>query len=707
MRHHALLATLLLLVAASTLSAQITWDYAGGPNAAIVTSIAFDAGGDTYLGTFNGALYRLHHGETRWTHLFGDLPDARKISALHAAPDGAVYAANSYGPIRRSTDHGATWTKIAPPPPPTVAIESDSIGTLLAGGDDGLYGSTDQGNSWRIIDSISQNGAFSIAAGPAGKLYALHRATFAPGDSRLRISTDNGGHWSESSDPLVGKFEQIAVMTDGTLLATGSGVYRSDDGGNTWRRLFALSRSSSLDVRGNLALLATGDDIRTSTDGGASWTTRVDGLAGQRPDVAAIAPTGELMAGAYPGGAYIAAGAGAPWTPASNGLRDMGFTRFVVTPTGAMLGTLSGRLFRSTDKGRNWTLTGVEGWAPRDLVVAGPEGSAYVDAFERTADGVYIASGLLRSTDEGATWQGVRTSALTPSAMEVDSNGDVYIGYEDTNPHLIRSTDRGVSWRNFSPDSLPGRVAAISMLRPGEVMIATSAGSLFAYRKMGSSTLTLQNVNVRGTVNRIIRTGAGSLLASSAGTGVIRSTDEGETWSTANVGLPSPIVATLQTASDGSALVAGRYFGIFRSIDGGLTWRRAGDGLTDSSVVDLGLGPDGALYASTATGGIFASTTLAAVTSPIAGSDHDARLDIVPNPAAGVATLRYHAKGSGPATITITDPLGREVMRLADADAIDGARSLPLNLSTLVDGVYFCRVDQGGASSAMKIVVTR
>jgi photosystem II stability/assembly factor-like uncharacterized protein len=96
--------------------------------------------------------------------------------------------------------------------------------------------------------------------------------------------------------------------------------------------------------------------------------------------------------------------------------------------------------------------------------------------------------------------------------------------------------------------------------------------------------------------------------AGTMGSGVLKSTDRGASWMTANAALPSAHVLALAIdPSAPSTLFAGTDMGIFKSTDGGTSWAAANGGLPGAEriwVTSLAIDPasPGAVYASTSRG---------------------------------------------------------------------------------------------------------
>ena len=107
---------------------------------------------------------------------------------------------------------------------------------------------------------------------------------------------------------------------------------------------------------------------------------------------------------------------------------------------------------------------------------------------------------------------------------------------------------------------------------------------------------------------------SGDIFAGSAGcgTGVYRSTDNGDHWTLVNNGLTSTDIAALAIDQDGHIFAGtcsqfGVGGGIFRSIDNGATWTEQNSGFTAIDVNSLAIDSSGKIFAGAA-GGAFQST---------------------------------------------------------------------------------------------------
>jgi len=119
----------------------------------------------------------------------------------------------------------------------------DAPGHLLAYGSDGMASSNDGGIHWQVIKGIT-GGIFSLTtAGP-------HKSIYASGDSGIYISNDEGATFtlvptltdSEDNPQAAHGALSISAAEQNVLYSkTGTAVYRSLDGGRTWKALPHIS----------------------------------------------------------------------------------------------------------------------------------------------------------------------------------------------------------------------------------------------------------------------------------------------------------------------------------------------------------------------------------------------------------------------------------------------------------------------------------
>jgi hypothetical protein len=286
-------------------------------------------------------------------------------------------------------------------PSPDYAADN----TLLAVSGDNIYRSTDGGQRWMRLQGglpQGQGSNWTVAFSPA---YAGDQAIFAGGD--------RGDYW-------------------------GEGVWRSQDGGNTWqaqwadlehRRITNFYFSPDFGTNGAMVVQAkffdvasglNGDSYQQSLDGGVTWTLVVTGNVATAEGQTPLPPVSELLPGYTPPPDLPARS-----LPGGNGIEVMvaetGWaTATAVLPDGDMLFSLlpapdypasptlyafgNRSIWQSTDNGLSWS-----SWEDSRL-----EGLDYTNNMSTAAVSPLLGDGTYRlfvGTANGQVW------TLDPVAM--------------------------------------------------------------------------------------------------------------------------------------------------------------------------------------------------------------------------------------------------------------------------------------------------
>lgn len=187
------------------------------------------------LGTHVG-LYVSSDGGRHWLFdaLSGD--DAMNL----ARPRGTTVWLAGHEVFKRSTDGGATWSDVRPAGLPSLDIHGFASdprrpGTLYAAvAGRGLYRSRDGGGSFSLVSEQVGGSVMALAVLPDGRILA--------GDMQqgLLESSNSGVSWKQR---LRAQLMGLAVDPSDPkrLLATGSGIALSTDGGRSWRSVLDLS----------------------------------------------------------------------------------------------------------------------------------------------------------------------------------------------------------------------------------------------------------------------------------------------------------------------------------------------------------------------------------------------------------------------------------------------------------------------------------
>jgi photosystem II stability/assembly factor-like uncharacterized protein len=420
-----------------------------------------------------------------------------------------------------------------------------------------------------------------------------------------------------------------------TLYAgTAVGVFKSDDGGASWRAASSglpsfRVQTIAVDPTTPSTLYAgtlTPDGVESvgifkSTDGAASWTAinegLIDPLTGVSPlDIwtLAIDPKNPrtILAGSRFSEIFKSVDGGLTWQPKTFGgfqyLLETSAIRFDPTSSSRILAATNPLgLLLSTDGGESWNSYGNVS-DPFFTLVADPTTPATLYA------GNTGGSGIFKSTDSGAHWTTINKGLPTNQgatgalplvrgfAVDPAHPANLYAGTYGNG--LYRSTDGGLNWSPANGAMRSNYVAAIAV-GPSSTLLA---GTLFSgvYKSTdnaGTWTSSQAGLDIAlVTALRADPTAPGTVYAA-AFDGVSKSTDGGGTWLPVNNGLPIVPVTALASrpGSPATLLAATLGSGIWKSTDGGGTWASSSQGLTDTSLGSLAVDPSSSstLYAGT------------------------------------------------------------------------------------------------------------
>jgi photosystem II stability/assembly factor-like uncharacterized protein len=624
--------------------AGLHWRSIGPPRSGYVSAPAGIPGDPTtyYAGMPEGGVWKTTNAGTTWKPVFDDVRVA-SVGAVAVAPsnpdvvyvgtgDQSGWSFTAGKGVYKSVDAGESWTNVGLPASqyiPSIAVDPRNADVVLVaalgprmGGrgaaatgavapapatERGVYRSTDGGRTWtRVLPADGSSGASEVYIDYADSriAYALLAGAFAPPGSAQPGTSGPGAYKSADGgitwQPLTARglpdgarisALTLACGTQGRRLyamagtggrgGAGRGLYRSDDGGETWtlgsRQLASAGGRIYADPQRPDVVYLMGTAIYRSLDAGQHFTAFWGAPSGADPRFLWIDPANSrrMLAGVDQGAA-ISVDGGESWTP--------------------YYGIVNGQFYRvSTDYDFPYHVCGPQqdsGTAcvasrsdfgeirPNDWFSAGgfENGFLIADPLDKrymyTQGWYHVLNRYDRVTGQvAALYQPTpedRFGGAPPLAFSPKDARTLYMAAQ----YVLASTDRGQTFRVISPDLAvpPGAPKPVPPASPGGVSAPAPGGSIQA--------LALSPVD-------------GGVIWAGTSTGLIHVTrDGGKTWS--NVTPPNLPPGAINIIDASHTDAAAAYLAllsrdahphIYRTADYGRTWQEISTGLTDGEIV--------------------------------------------------------------------------------------------------------------------------
>jgi photosystem II stability/assembly factor-like uncharacterized protein len=473
------------------------------------------------IGAVNGGVWRTTDYGRTWSPLFDAAP-TQSIGAIAVAPSDPtiIYVGTGEGlhrpdlsvgnGIYRSADSGVSWTHLALDDAqqiPDLAIDPRDPNRLYAavlghpyGPSEtrGIYRSEDGGTTWSRVLYVDENtGGSCIKIDPQNPnvLYAaLWNVRSGPWEDKnvfngtaggLYKSSDRGEHWRRLSQGLPENLSQIEVAVapsrPGRLYATaattaegeyssaaGLGVYRSDDGGESWLRATSDPRPAlrigggdlpiiKVDPRNADILYSASLVTMKSTDGGSHWSSLRGSPGGDDYQNVWVSPDdSRIIALVADQGAIISVNGGATWSSWLNQptaqLYHIGITN--TFPYRICSGQQESGSVCIASRGNDGEIT-YRDWHPVGVIEYGYVVPDPVDpdivygAGRNVVTKTYLSTGQVQDiTPVPLKGTGVRVDRTEPLFFSPQDAHHLYYAANQ----LYETTDGGQNWRTASPD---------------------------------------------------------------------------------------------------------------------------------------------------------------------------------------------------------------------------------------------------------------
>ena len=722
-----------------------------------ITDIEMPLGSRTrvYAASASGGIFLSDNAGQDWTPIFDDVSslsigdmaistnntDLIYVGTGESNAGGGSLAYDGTG-VYRSEDAGVTWSsaglenagsigRVAISPEDDNTVFVAAMGALFENDTNGgIYRSTDGGEAWEQVLFLSDStGGIDLVIHPedGSIIYAAmwerirrpYNRQYGGETSGIYRSTDGGDTWEEltSGLPTAGAEKgrigiaisqsspQIMYALYADAFGGLRGVFRSDDGGDSWSE---RSTAGIVDVSfmwwfGRIYIhptdpndvYVTSISMSRSRDGGASWDgVFVDVHADQHAIY--IHPEREdLVFNGNDGGVYRGVPPANVDSEYLNGMSNFQFYACEIDPNDQT------RIYGgSQDNGTNTSSGNPDGWV---RILGGDGFRVVVDP--TNSDVIYAESqrgNIARSTNGGQSFSSVRQGLSgsfnwnTPIAMDPADNNTLYTGAQS----LFKTTNRGDVWTVASPPVVNtngpsgnltfGSVTTIdvSSFDSDIIYLGTDDGNLWVTRNGGGSYQDISGGIPERWVTAVVHdphneagvyvTVSGFRFGESEAQ-VFYSENFGEDWRSIGEGLPDIPVndILIDPVTDEIVLIA-TDVGVYYTIDAGENWLLLGANMPIVPITDIDLHPESrTLIAASYGRGMFRYILPSTVSTENISSEEQA-IVYSPNPTSGILRANSSLDIS---SAKVRDASGRTVA-VSDTPA-------EMDISSLQAGLYY------------------
>lgn len=398
----------------------------------------------------------------------------------------------------------------------SIGVDLNDLNHYIVGGpNSGVWKTTDNGANWtNITDGFQDLNVWSLEIDPNNS----NKYWWGSDSGDMFTSDDGGQTWQSVSFPGAGKIERILIHPSNSNIVFASsyyGLYKTTNGGSSWTQVLSHTLGYDIEFKpGDPSVVYySGTRVYQSTDGGDTFTELNGGFSTSETKMMAVTPDNpnlllvvEERSGKF-GGLYKSINNGASFTKIQTGSANVnnyfGYSKnadddsgqsprdmdIIVDPSDENTIIIAGiQCWKSTNGGTSFSLNTY--WTPGGAASSGISyNHADVDIMKWHGSKIFTGSdgGIYTSTDKGANYVDKTTG--------ISCREFYRIGVSKTDPNVISggaqdngtSVMRGVNREWVDWLGADGMESFVDWSDPNRLYGTSQNGSMYKSTNQGNS----------------------------------------------------------------------------------------------------------------------------------------------------------------------------------------------------------------------------
>ena len=707
----------------STLANLGAWEEFAPFYGARIQNMAKHPNGKVFAATFYDGLYVSDDQGDSWKQCYYYHTNTVIGSVTLVAIDstGNIYINLESTGIKKSTNDGKTWSDISFPAynESVFSITTDDVGNVFVGTRYGIYLSKNKGLTWeKLLDTTW----YSIVR----RIYLKDNIIYALVDQiGIFKSKDYGKTWTIIYLPrshynfsllVINENEMYISIASPPILDRISELMKTTDGGKSWQRLTTGLTTTFFHevIKGkNNSIIAAGilGRIFKSEDSGENWQMLTTGrTTGTITSILEIG--GRIIAGSDGAGVMISDDNGKTWGYSNSGFNAVKIRTVEKLTDGTFLIGNNAGLFHYDPASKEFIgLNNFDVESRPDIF--GDLSSIEINGIIQLSNNSFMIATyqgpLFKSIDKGQTWQ-IVVMPYNPCAItffEKTKTDKIYFNSLMSDKGLFQSNDSGVTWSRVQSNF--GYCESIAYDSQGYILTGNGVALL---RSTDDGETWSQQRYFASNINNVKIASNGKIYVLTNNNGLYQSNDKGVTWDNclkedrlnAEYSVMVPCNQLIEIG-DGSLLL-GTGKGLYESKDNGKNWEKIDDEFKDLNIAKVTYSTEGQIYVMTGSRMFVSNYTITDVVQTEIPTNFQL-MQNYPNPFNPNTKIKFSLTDRTITKLVVYDALGREASTLIDKELDAGYHEINFDASKLSSGVYFYRLTTPKYTSVRKMLLMK